>query len=91
MLHALRVSIAPAEDSERIEGEKRQYVPVVVNWVCPQCKQPRKMDLTKRYLMYPVFGEPFEQTLYCDECDCESTVTLQLNLQLVIVEATEEA
>ena len=54
---------------DEMEGEKRQYLPYVLEWECPECGEQRETDLSEGYLSYAVWGEFLEIPLFCLDCD----------------------
>lgn len=80
----MKVKIKRLKDCN-VEGDKRQYAPFVVKWTCPEGHE-NELDFTGTdYFSYPVFGEPKERDLYCDECGEErGTVKLILDLTLKV-------
>jgi len=78
-----------------VEGDKRQYIPAIIEWKCPQCgEQHVRNYYNDYYLSYPKIAgatqdKPLEieETFYCDTCeeagrDCEFDVKMQVRLQL---------
>jgi len=77
------MKLTPIKNNKGIEGDKRQHIPYVLEWVCPECAVIHKIDFTRDHLSYPEFGgEPAEAYLYCGEgdCDYESTVNISLKI-----------
>ena len=60
---------------ERLEGKKRQRLPYVLKWDCPECGKQRETDLTEKYLSCPVWGNDALVPLFCMECDEFEPVT----------------
>jgi len=56
-------------DEPRLGGRKRQYLPYVLEWECPECGEQRETDLSEKYLSYPTWGEFLKIPLFCMECD----------------------
>ena len=69
------------------ELNKRQGLPgITITDQCPKCKVPYTMDLSDRYLSYPVVGAPTEVDGYCRECGHEWSlgfVTIRMSLEAV--------
>lgn len=57
------------EVNSTLEGAKRQPIPVVIHWNCPECGEERETDLRKHYLLYPEWGEQVEVPGFCLDCD----------------------
>jgi hypothetical protein len=57
------------EVDKSIEGEKRQRLPCVLEWECPECGEEKETDFTDRYLSYPTWGEPMEIGIFCFDCN----------------------
>jgi hypothetical protein len=53
----------------RLEGKKRQRLPYVIEWECPECRQRKETDLQDTHLLNPVWGEGYEVPLFCMPCD----------------------
>jgi hypothetical protein len=53
----------------RLEGKKRQRLPYVIEWKCPECRQQKETDLQDTHLLNPVWGEEYEVPLFCMACD----------------------
>lgn len=69
----------------KIEDGKRFKLPgVYVQSRCPNCDKVCKHDLggERRYLSYPKMNEPFDYPFYCEGCDAEWKVKLQLDVSL---------
>ena len=68
--------------------DKRTYLPFIVTFACPFCEAVNRRDLRVRdYLSHPLVNEPFEYTLWCEECDRDDTsVQLRLNVSLEVVD-----
>lgn len=65
---------------------KRFYMEgVSVESICPKCQRVCEQDLGSSYLSYPPTNAAFEHSFYCNKCDTEWTVDLQLNVQLIAV------
>lgn len=75
-------------ESDEIEiDEKRFYLPgVKLTHECSKCGHLIELDFSTDYLMEPTANVPFQQYLYCDECDEEQYVSLRLNISLEVVE-----
>ena len=69
-----------------IEGAKRQYLPYTLSGDCPVCGKRVARDFANNYLSYPSFGERSEISMYCYECDTESTVAAVPRITLELVE-----
>lgn len=66
------------------ELDKRTYIDgVVIEKTC-DCGEVLKCDLESDYLNYPVIGQPYSLSFYCDNCEKDFydavDVTIQLNL-----------
>jgi len=84
------IKISPS--GKFIEGDKRQHVPVLVEWTCPKCKARCQRDYSdQHYFSYPTIGCAFETTLYCAECDYEMPVLATVGIICLIYEVTREA
>jgi hypothetical protein len=64
-----------------VKLDKRTYVPTIVRANCPGCLSLESIDLTSKYLSYPVTGVANELNFVCRSCETEFHV-------LVIVELT---
>lgn len=74
-------------DEAVVEGDKRQRAPYALHHTCSKCGNRTTRELTGQYyLSYPIFGEPFSYTLYCNECYHEDKVMLVLDISLQIKE-----
>jgi len=70
-----------------IEDGKRFHIPgAVLHGKCPKCKSDVKIDFSDDYLSYPDTNTPFAFSCYCRECSHEWKVTMQLNVELVLVD-----
>lgn len=70
---------------ERLEGKKRQYLPYILKWECPECGQQMETNLTEKYLSYPVWGESLDVPLFCVDCDeLEPVKTATIKPDIVI-------
>jgi len=72
-------------------GDRRQQLPYVIEWVCPECGADRTHDLNSSCLLTPRWGEPTIVSLFCTDCDVhEPTATVQVipdvTLRLSIVD-----
>jgi hypothetical protein len=47
------------------EGVKRQYMPYIIEWTCPDCGERNTWDLRDQYLSYPPFNKPYDLEFYC--------------------------
>jgi hypothetical protein len=69
------------------ELDKRTYLPgITITDVCPKCGVPYVRDMGKDYLHYPVVGDSYLLTAYCEECGSEWTmgkVAVKLTLEEV--------
>lgn len=75
-----------------IEGDKRQEIPAILRWWCPVCNEVQENDYADgEHLYYPKIGEPFDTTVYCENCDeiREYTVRLRIDMTLNVVEVKD--
>ena len=81
-LHVELKAIADSHD----EGEKRQYFPYEMTWVCPRCGAEQYRSFQSDYLSYPTFGKPYKLETYCDDCDknAKHRVTIELIPRLTL-------
>ena len=80
-----KISKEVIDSSYRIE-EKRFYVPYKITDTCPKCKTVIKKSLWKyNYLSYPPLEVPFDEYLYCSECDTEWKIEVLLKISLELV------
>lgn len=64
---------------------KRFYVPgYVLEDVCPECGKKYKRDFEEHYINYPTIGKQ-NITCWCDKCDHEWEVKVELIVELKIV------
>lgn len=71
----------------KVRGDKRQHVPVLVEWTCPKCKARCHRDYSgQHYFSYPAIGKAFEETLCCEECDHEVMVMVTIGIICLIDE-----
>jgi hypothetical protein len=83
------VGATPTLDA--IEGAKRQYAPYEIIWECPICGEDNKIDYTgNRYLCNPVWGEDYEDSLDCSNCDYHGTVILRPYIKIEIIDAYDD-
>ena len=76
---------------DEIEGAKRQYAPYEIVWECPDCGEDNKLDYTNdRYLMNPVWGEPYHDSLACSNCRYQGTVILRPDIKIDIIDAYDD-
>lgn len=84
-MSARRIARVEVKNPKFKAEEKRFYMPghrVVV--ACRSCKREVTLDLKEHPLNYPVFNQPFTQTIWCEDCDAETDVKLHLKLELVL-------
>lgn len=68
--------------------DKRFRLPgVKIEYTCPGCGDEGVKDVDAgHYFSYPVLGKSFEYTMWCDKCDHEWKVNLQIDITLKIIE-----
>jgi len=65
---------------------KRFHVPYVLKTKCPKCGKKIERDYSDMYyLMFPRIGQ-VQENFWCDECDHEWSILLNLNVSLELVE-----
>lgn len=57
-----------------IEGEKRQYLPYVLECNCPKCNLLVSYNFRQKYLSYPKWGEKHNIWMWCENCEHEWSV-----------------
>lgn len=67
-----------------IEVKRFYLAGTIIEGTCPNCGEHIKHDLGDQYLSYPAMNTPFKESVYCEECDEEVEVTLQLNVSVDI-------
>lgn len=67
-------------------GDKRQYMPYLLRWTCPQ-GHDNVWDMRDEYLSYPEVGKVEDHFVCCNEegCGYEGTVKLKFDLSLEVV------
>lgn len=70
---------------EVAEEGKRFYMPgVTITGKC-RCSANLKMDLGESYLAYPPMNAPDTLTFWCDVCNEETEIRVQLNVSLEVL------
>ena len=93
-MNDMKIKVHPAKDrwgSGWVEGAKRQYLPLTIQWTCPTCGNEAWKDFTAEYLMNPRIGGVNEVWLYCLPCDeagqiCEHMVKMKLAVSMEAAE-----
>lgn len=68
------------------ELDKRTYIDgVVVEKVC-NCGEVLTFDLGRDYLNYPIVGQPYSLSFYCEKCeeDFDDAVEVTISINLTI-------
>ena len=65
---------------------KRCYVDIMIDEVCPVCKNLVYCDLNHNYLSHPVVGEVDHLYFMCDYCDTEFTVPMTVKTVTMEIE-----
>lgn len=52
-----------------LQGSKRQYLPYLLEWECPECGGKNTTDFRQNYISYPVWGEETTVPLFCNRCE----------------------
>lgn len=64
---------------------KRLYLPgASLKARCPKCNEIVERTYKSEYLGYPVMNKPFSEHMYCDACEYEWSVRLELKVELVL-------
>lgn len=66
----------------QLNSQKRCHFPYILEWICPNCGDEYKHDMTLEHLYYP--QPDIEETigLYCMRCEKEFEVTVIPNFTL---------
>lgn len=73
------------KENHDLEGAKRQRIPAVITWLCPECGEERETDLSEKYLSYPKWGEPMKLRVFCMDCDeVEPVETLMITPRVTV-------
>lgn len=77
-------TLTPKPCHQGLDGDKRQYMPYVLEWKCAGCGVDCKIDFTDDYLSYPDLTgkKPYIFSGYCGECDHETPIALKLSLSM---------
>lgn len=62
---------------------KRLYLPFVYKKKC-KCGNDIELNLNNDYLMYPKLNTIEQMSIYCDKCDTQYQVDIQLEVAIVI-------
>lgn len=66
--------------------EKRLYLPgLELESTCPKCKKTFTRDFGDDYLSYPEVGRPYIICLYCENCEYEYDVRVQIDVTMTIL------
>jgi len=91
-MKSLDIVIRDVHNEVSIEGAKRQYLPIEIDWTCPNCKKRLTMKLHEECLSYPTFGDIHHLYFYCMDCDengvplndCEFIVPIKVDITITI-------
>jgi rubredoxin len=85
----LNVPSKNIDDSIKFSCSKKQYMPIILEWHCPNCGALRLKDYTKTYLDYPILGFIYVDDLYCPECDnFEAELEFKINVSIELTNIT---
>ena len=66
---------------------KRFRVPgIIIETECKNCGTILRYDMETDYFCYPIVNQPFQTWIYCDECDEETTINLQIRIDVQLVQ-----
>jgi hypothetical protein len=51
---------------------------------CPCCKSNVERDFNSDYISYPTPGRKEDWYFYCDACDCEFEVPVQIDMDVTV-------
>lgn len=79
------------EGNQSFEGDKRTYMPYILEWKCSKCGHQNQQDFGDDYISYPPLGTPFDyEYLYCGECEHEEKpIKLQISMELILVSSKQ--
>lgn len=85
----LKIKAIKHETPAAVDNIKRFYVPAIITWTCPECRQECERDCDENYFSYPPVGKPFHETLTCyhakeDGTTCEHEVEVKLQIDVKI-------
>jgi hypothetical protein len=79
-------SITQPKKGAEIDLKKVSIPGCTLRAPCPVCKKTVKLNYGKGdHFSYSVIGAPFDETLYCYDCDQEITLTVQLDLTVQLI------
>ncbi len=88
--HPATVEPRPVRNGALDLEVKRFYVPgCTLKSKCPKCATDYERDCGDEYFSYPPINKPFEETLYCQNNDCEQEWDVTLMISLVLAALSE--
>jgi hypothetical protein len=80
-------NITITRSTETVEGAKRFYAPVILNWTCKKCGEKCTRDYAEEYFMNPRIPAVQDVHLYCEHCNFGSgPYKMKLDITLELVE-----
>lgn len=75
----------------KVEGQKRQYFPYVLETKCNKCGSAIDRDFSYDYISHPCFGEGEPVTVCCGACEHEQEVQLRADITLTLIDESGKA